>query len=237
MRDLGLDRAVEDTLLKLLAALPPTQRHVAERMRTRIHFDPSGWYFTHQSVPMLDLLHNAVWEDRQLAVTYTRSDGSVTSTTLDPHGLVAKASIWYLVAAKTDGTMRTYRVSRFASVDLLENHFTRQTDFDLAAYWAAGVDRFQMRWPSYPTELRIAPAQSHILEQIMPDRHEMIGVEDEGWVRVKVMFGSIEEARAFVLGMRETVIVETPQELHDTVIEWARQILQFHGELPTHHDA
>lgn len=231
LQDLGLADAVEDTLLKLLAALPPMHRHEAEQMRQRIHFDPSGWYFSHEPTPELDQMYQAVWESRQIAVTYRKSDGTVTETMLDPYGLVAKASIWYLVAAKPDGVVRTYRLVRFDRIDLQPTTFDRPATFDLKAYWDQSISAFQSRWPNYPVTLRVHHEYVHVFEQVMPDRFEVMEHIDATWIRFNVLFGSIEEARAFVLGMREAVIVEEPRELHDTVIEWARKILEFHGEL------
>ena len=53
---------------------------------------------------------------------------------VEPLGLVLKAGIWYLIARR-EGEVRTYRVSRVRSVELLEGRFDRPKGFNLDAYW------------------------------------------------------------------------------------------------------
>src|SRR6266705_3187878 len=53
----------------------------------------------------------AIWQERKVHLTYQRTDDAVVERLVDPLGLVAKGSIWYLVAA-IEGEFRTYRVSR-----------------------------------------------------------------------------------------------------------------------------
>ncbi|MCZ7541435.1 MAG: WYL domain-containing protein [Anaerolineae bacterium] len=62
-------------------------------------------------MPFLPVLQQAVWEDRKVDLVYRRSDGQQVERRVDAYGLVAKASIWYLVGVEED-RVRVYRVSR-----------------------------------------------------------------------------------------------------------------------------
>ena len=99
LADLGAGQVLEAALRKLSAALPPAARSEAARLRERLHLDPAEWWQTHEPVPHLRAIQEAVWHDRRLRLTYRRRDGSSASRLVDPYGLVAKASVWYLVAA------------------------------------------------------------------------------------------------------------------------------------------
>src|SRR4051812_2982239 len=44
LADLGLERASDAALVKLLASLPGTARRDAEQVRQRIHVDGAGWH-------------------------------------------------------------------------------------------------------------------------------------------------------------------------------------------------
>lgn len=56
MTDLGLGKAGEDALLKLLAALPVVYRGNAERAHQRIYLDAAGWFHHEEGVQALPLV-------------------------------------------------------------------------------------------------------------------------------------------------------------------------------------
>jgi predicted DNA-binding transcriptional regulator YafY len=99
LTDLGAGQVLEAALRKLSAALPAGARHEAERARQRLHLDPAEWWQTHEPVPHLRLVQEGVWQERRLRLTYRRRDGSTATRVVEPYGLVAKAGVWYLVAA------------------------------------------------------------------------------------------------------------------------------------------
>src|SRR5262245_7324827 len=121
LKDVGLDQAAESTLLKLFAALPALHQPSVDEIRQRIHIDPLWWWHDFQPMPFWDELQQVVYEDRCIHVVYETYNGQVDERLMEPYSLVAKASLWYLIA-KRDGELRMYRVSRFHSVELLDTH-------------------------------------------------------------------------------------------------------------------
>src|SRR5215831_10443662 len=134
LRDLGLSEAAESTQPKLFAALPALHRQAVEHFQQRIYIDPVWWWHDDEPLPFWTELQRAVYEDRLIRVIYEHYDGEKVERILEPYSLVAKASLWYLVARR-DGEFRTYRIGRFHAVSVVDSHFERQADFDLAAYW------------------------------------------------------------------------------------------------------
>src|SRR5919206_2222890 len=65
LADLNLEKAAEGALLKLLAALPNSQRRGADYARQRIHIDVTGWQRTDEKVPLLHTLQDAIWHERR----------------------------------------------------------------------------------------------------------------------------------------------------------------------------
>ena len=122
--DLGLSGAAEGARIKLRAALPQAQHPDAEDVRERIHIDVVGWRQTEGALPAMPTLQAALWADRQVRIRYRRADDSERERTIDPLGLVAKGSLWYLIAA-VEGEFRTYRVSRIAAATLLDTPCVR----------------------------------------------------------------------------------------------------------------
>src|SRR2546423_3405248 len=116
--DLGFDKASDAALIRLAAALPAAHRDDAEYARQRIHVDLSGWNRADESIACLPIIQQAVWQGRKLRFLYDRGPCAAAERLVDPLGLVAKGSAWYLVAA-VDGVPRSYRVSRGTQATLL----------------------------------------------------------------------------------------------------------------------
>src|SRR6185503_18243180 len=107
----GLAGAAERALGKLVASLPHELRAQAASIRQRLHVDTTGWRGATENLAMLPVVQEAVSRDRKLGFRYWRAGRESVERAVDPLGLVAKGSAWYLVARTADG-LRTYRVSR-----------------------------------------------------------------------------------------------------------------------------
>ncbi|HEX8652175.1 MAG TPA: YafY family protein [Pyrinomonadaceae bacterium] len=235
MADLNLEKAAEGALLKLLAALPSIYRRGAEQMRQRIYVDTTGWSRTEEAVPLLHTLQDAVWQERQLRMTYQRGVGcDAFERVVDPLGLVAKGSVWYLVAG-VEGEVRSYRVSRISCAEALDEACTRPKDFDLAAFWEESSARFRATLPRYQATVRVHP-------EIVPRmrfagrfaRIEQTGqTDDEGWVQVSLRFDVEEMACEYALSFGTQLEVIEPQALREKVFEAAKSIVAFYEQRAT----
>jgi len=233
LKDIGLARAVEDSLLKLLASLPSVQQHEVERNRQRLLIDPTDWFHLVEPLPFLALLQQAVWEDRKIEVVYRRAELDAAEYTLEAYSLVAKANIWYLVGKKPDGDVRTYRVARFRDVRLTDSFFERSPAFDLEAFWKESCREYEQqmveKYPAYPATVRVHPATLWLFYQgLMAREYEQVGEPDgEGWVTLHAVYPSIENAVMKVLGLGPYIRVVEPDELRRWVLETARAVLVF----------
>jgi predicted DNA-binding transcriptional regulator YafY len=228
LADLGLAQAAEAALIKLLAALPSMARRGAEYARQRIHVDVGQ--SPGEDVSALRTLQEAVWQERKLRFTYQRGDDTVVERLADPLGLVAKGSVWYLVAA-VEGNIRTYRVSRVREATLTDQPCVRPPAFDLAAYWEQSQADFRAQLPRYPVRVRADPV---ILPRMRYAgkfaRTERVGTADaEGWVEVDILFEIVEDACEYVLGFGPQMEVLGPRELREKVIALAEGVIAFYS--------
>lgn len=221
VKDLGLNGHLGTAFLKLLSALPATVRTDAEYVRERIHVDGAGW---HSAEPFrsthLQAVQEAVWEQRQLRIAYRGWDSETdTERTVHPLGLVAKQSIWYMIA-RADDEIRTFRISRLKGVSALEDSFVRPDAFDLSAYWEQSMERFKSTLPRYPARVRIASARWN---KFAHERYVKVlsSSDDEGtaWVEASVEFQTLESAREILLGLGRNAQALAPEELRRTVYE------------------
>ena len=161
LSDLGLSKALDDALLKLSASLPAEQRSNAEQMRQRVHMDATWWYYAREATPHLLALQEAVCSDRTLLLHYQHESGRCSQHHVAPYGLVAKASIWFLVGATIDSgdieTKQVFRVSRIQSVEVMAKQFVRPQHFDLAAYWRNYCLEVEASHPQFAQAFRATP--------------------------------------------------------------------------------
>jgi predicted DNA-binding transcriptional regulator YafY len=229
LADLKLEKAAEGALLKLLAALPSVYRRGAEYARQRIHIDVTGWNRSEETVPLLHALQEAIWHERKLRMIYGECEP--VERLIDPLGLVAKGSVWYLVAGVEGGDVRSYRVSRVQKVELLDEPCVRPRDFDLAAFWEQSAIQFRERLPRYQARVRVRQE----IVQRMPyagrfARIERMGDTDEqGWVEVLLRFDSEEMACEYALSFGTQLEVLEPQALRAKVISLAESVVAFYS--------
>jgi predicted DNA-binding transcriptional regulator YafY len=217
-------------MLKLSAALPDARRGDEERVRQRFYLDSSGWHLGEELVPHLQAVHQAVWQDRKLAISYRLPPLAMEVERLvEPYGLVAKAGVWYLVFAHKE-RLRARRVSELTDANPSEGTFARPADFDLAAYWQTWCARLEESHSFYPVIVRVAPNFVPELPRFFGGRIRQkvaqAGPPDaEGWIRLELAFESLEAARERIVSFGRGMEVLEPQALRISVLDLARQVV------------
>jgi predicted DNA-binding transcriptional regulator YafY len=201
--DPRLAAAAERAFNKLIAALPVTLRAQAASMRQRLHVDVTGWWGVPHEVAALPIVQDAVARDRKLSFQYRRTSGERAERKVDPLGLVAKGTTWYLVANTPNG-LRTYRVSRIEEAVLLDAPSVRPPDFDLTRYEAT---------------LRLTPDAAAKLKtwHICSPAQAAVPAEPDGSFVVRVRFEDEEQALFVVLGFGSRAAVIEPLSLRARV--------------------
>lgn len=233
LADLGLDRAAEDTLLKLFAALPSAHQAEVERLKSRFYIDPANWFQVREPSALLPTLQQAVWEDQIVEIKYQVVEGEHFEGTVNAYALVAKANIWYLVVEKAPQEFRNYRIGRIKHATITGTRFERQPDFDLARYWTESCRQFERisleYSPPYKATLRVQPGAFWYFPGYLEGRYTELG-ESDGCIVLQVTFESLRDARMRILGLGTGIDVLEPAELRNTVIETARAIVAAHDE-------
>jgi predicted DNA-binding transcriptional regulator YafY len=226
--ELGLGSFLAAAELKLLAALPPTLRASAEMVRERFLLDAPGWFREGDNPRHLAAIATAVWEQRMVAIRYGASDEE-RERTLSPLGLVLKAGIWYLVALSYS-RLRTYRVSRIATLALLDGSFERPQSFDLAAYWGKSTDEFMAALYSGRATIRLSPRGferlSHLVDQWVAHfaRGSASAPDADGWVTVTIPIESEDIALTQLLQFGPDAEVVAPETLRLHLVAAANEM-------------
>ena len=232
LADLNLERASDAAHVKLLAALPAPSRADAEYARRRIHVDVAGWGSAVEALPHLHTIQDAVWRGRRLMLGYARDcegDAPPPEHPVDPLGLVAKGSVWYLVA-RAAGEVRSYRVSRVASARLTDEPSERPEGFDLAAFWAGSVARFRGELPRFDATFRAHKSVLHLLHYAgrFSRLEEASEPDAEGWATVRMRFQFEEDACGLALSFGTRVEVVEPARLREKILKLAEEVVAFY---------
>lgn len=232
LMQLGMGEKFKGALLKLSASLPDTRRLDEALTRQRIHLDSSWWFQSEQQVPCLQIIQQALWQDRRLRIK-VRWDFFNTEFEQDaePYGLVAKANIWYLVYG-CGGTPKVIRVSQIVEAELMSECFTRPPQFDLERFWQNWCIDYESQ-PPFRARVRVAADALPMLAEYVGDRarvelaHSHIPNGD-GWVTLELPFESFIAARTRLLGLGRAVEVLEPEALRKSLIDFAEQIVGFY---------
>ncbi len=232
LADLKLDKAAEGALLKLLASLPSAHRRGVEHAQQRLHIDVTGWSKVEEAVPLLHTLQEAVWQGRRLRITYQRGDCGAVERLCDPLGLVAKGSVWYLVAG-VEGQVRSYRVSAVRGAEMLDEPCVRPEGFDLAEFWERSAAQFKANLGGYRVRAR---ARREVVPRLRYAgrfaRVESAGEPDaEGWAEVVLRFDVEEMAVEYALSFGAKLEVVEPESLREKVVEAARSVVSFYARV------
>ena len=220
---LGLDAAMMAAQTKLMAALPANLRPNAGRMQERFHLDAPGWFGEAEEPQHLRAIAGALMRETLIEIHY-RSWKAEKRRRVAPLGLVLKGGSWYL-AGQVDGSVRTYRVARILDCTVLERHFDRPTDFDLAAYWQAATLRLEAELHSNVATVRLSPLGVRLLDALsqpyVKTRTRVDEVSDaDGWRIALVPIGkTVWHAAAELLRLGAEAEVLQPAELRHRMAE------------------
>ncbi len=233
LAQLGVGQELKAAMLKVSASLPDSRRSDEARARQRIHLDSSWWFQPEESVPCLQAIQQAIWNDHILRIKYRSNFGARVEQDVAPYGLVAKANLWHFVFA-WEGMIRVVRVSQVLTAEPLPETFVRPADFDLVVFWEKWCADFESQ-PPFVARVRVLPPIVRSLRYHLDERFRYLSSKDahpdpDGWVTLDLPFESFETARTRLLGLGRAVEVLEPEPLRKSIIDFAEQIKNFYQE-------
>jgi predicted DNA-binding transcriptional regulator YafY len=216
-------------LRKLVQALPETFRAEAEKAAAAIVLDPARWGATAPPPPPhLEALQQAVVQGVQVRLGYRDRSSAVSERMVHPLGLVAKGSVWYLVAG-TDSGLRTFRVWRVRSAELTDLAAERPAGFDLAETWQGVVARMDERRRSTRITALADPQilgwlRGHFGTRLLVGEHT-----GDGRVSVDIGFGESANAATELAGYGFGLEVLDPPEVRDQLAALGARLVERYG--------
>jgi predicted DNA-binding transcriptional regulator YafY len=223
---LGLSQDLKAAMLKLTAALPESRRLDEERVRQRYYIDASWWSQAEEPQTHLQTIQQAVWEDRQLVITYTPLFGVQIERVVDPYGLAAKSGSWYLVFAR-GGRVRARRVADLLDARLCPEKFERPVDFELGEFWKRWCAEEEQSYSGYSVTVRVTKrALPSVIRRFGAGVRDQLADApecDEDSHILILHFRWIDEARERLLPFGSGVEVLEPYALRASIADTAEQ--------------
>lgn len=223
LKDLGIEDDFSSAVLKLEAATSPRTHHPTNYLSERIHIDGAAWHPSDETYPFLSVLQEALWENRKVRIAYPRNN-ELKERFIEPLGLVAKRGVWYVVA-RSEGEMRTFRISRLMDAEGTNDFFERPDAFDLKRYWEESTMAFKAALPKYPVKLKV---KNTALQALQRERYvSILDTEPSAnteWVHVEAEFNTVESASRIILSYTPSIIVVAPAQLLEMVKSAIKEI-------------
>jgi predicted DNA-binding transcriptional regulator YafY len=219
-------------LRKLVRALPEPFRERAEHAASSVVLDPGPWGRP-RPVPRpvhLEALQAATAAGQQVRLGYHGRDGRESLRVVDPLGLVLKGSVWYLVAETPHG-LRTFRVSRVASLETTGEQVVRPEGFDLAATWAGVVERVDELRSPVEVEVLAEPGFVGPLEWVFEGQVRAGDVLEDGRVRLAVRGQHLDGIVARLAGFGRRLEVVGPPQARALLAQLGRELVSAYAEL------
>jgi predicted DNA-binding transcriptional regulator YafY len=231
--DLGVGKELSGALLKISASSSPSHHFDEGKIRQRFLFDSTWWGRGEEQVPHLQVVQQAVWENRKLRITYHPLFSVEIRCHVAPYALVAKAGRWYLVFERND-SFHVQRVNDLLEVRMTEESFVRPSNFDLEAFWTDWCAENEQILSFFTVVVRVAPGFVSALPRYFGNsiqkKIEQADLGDsEGWIKLTLSFESFEAARDRILGFGSGVEVLAPVSLRKSIIDYAEQIQGLYG--------
>ncbi|RSM60721.1 DNA-binding transcriptional regulator [Amycolatopsis sp. WAC 01376] len=194
----GLGSALASAMLKVIDALPESQRDTAAGAARRLLVDPEIDLLSRReaaeevSDAIVTEVRRAVFAGHKLRIHYAPTGRAAQWRTVDPIGLVTVRDRGYLLATRS-GEDRTYRLSRLRAAEELPEPAQRPDRVDLDRAWLERSTRFRTGGDQVAVQVRVAPGR----------REELVGTalavlaeetDEDGRLRLEVTFQDARHA-------------------------------------------
>ncbi|WP_106539941.1 helix-turn-helix transcriptional regulator [Haloactinopolyspora alba] len=234
---IGLGSALASAMLKVVDALPESQRGAAADVAERLLVDPETDLLSRRLVAdevpdsVVAEVRRAVFAGHKLRIHYAAADQAPKWRTVDPIGLVTVRDQGYLLATRS-GADRTYRLSRMVAAEELTEPAQRAARVDLARVWQERSTRFRTGGAQVAVLVRVDPAR----------RDELVGTalavraeesDADGWLRLDVTFQDSRHAEWALWQLATDAEALTPQWLRTSLRDRAAAIAtRYEGSSP-----
>lgn len=189
-----------------------------DRVKKRVMFDTSDWYWKTEGTDLLPTIRQAVLDNSEVELSY-RLRGQTTIERFDfrPLGLVWKGGQWYIVGDRVLGsTVVRLRLNRIVSARLSGNSFERPREFELRRWWDTEIEEFGKG--DTRVTLRISGPAQEEFRTLATKSTSTVEYDDHTMV-LRLFVDKWDWLVPLAMSFGPDVVVEEPPELRQKLVD------------------
>ena len=175
--------------------------------------------------PLLGSLYGALLERKAVTFDYLSADGTSSTRTLLPYGLVHRSGHWYVVGRDpARDAVRSFKVSRITTEpDPTGESYELPERFDAAAH--LGGEAWEIGDSTMPVILRFDPSVAWLARQSLAT-DVSVTETDDGGIEVTMDVANLDALISWVIGFGERVEITSPDEARARMLDHLRPFLE-----------
>jgi predicted DNA-binding transcriptional regulator YafY len=223
--------AIEGALAKTERVMPEKLLTQARALQEAITFNVVPPTRIHNNyVTQLSL---AVKNRQQVQMSYLSFRGDATARAVDPYGIVFHEGYWYTAGyCHLRAGLRTFRIDRIATLELLEAAFERPADFDPLRHVLASLDSIP---GPYAAEILLQTTLAEA-QAALPSMSSGLEETAEGVIWRRAV-RHLEWMAYVLIGLDFPVVIRQPEELREAVRGIITRLQRMTGDAPPQAEA
>ncbi len=116
---------VANAIAKVKSFIPSEKAKSVELKASQIYIDLTPWEGNGNVKTAIEIIKNALQENKLITFTYIDGHGTKTTRTVEPYQLVFKGRAWYVQTfCRLKNDYRLFRLSRMSNLNIIEETFT-----------------------------------------------------------------------------------------------------------------
>ena len=206
--------SVQNWMLSTLSVGNMVEESQSLHSRILLEHVPSGGEKLQQVI-------KAMKENRMISMTYRRYGSSDKTYTLAPYCVKLFRQRWYLVGSNDEGMKRTFAFDRIEKVDLLDEKFKIDENFDAAEFFSDsyGIVVDDKMAPERIV-LRAYGNERYYLRDLPLHHSQRMIASTDDYCDFELTLRPTSDFKAQLLSRGEWVEVLEPQSLAEEIVEW-----------------
>jgi predicted DNA-binding transcriptional regulator YafY len=221
-------------LAKISALLTPEAGKEVGTLEGRVTVAPLTKATASIQQPHMERVRRAMRSNRKLRIRYwSASSDSERTLIVSPYDLRFMRNNWYLLAnSEEHGEVRTFKMSRIRTVEILSDRFRYPRHFSADAYFARAWETFGGTDEEITVRIRFSPQVAALVVDSKGRQFETMETLPDGSLVATAVVNSVKEITWWVLSYGSAAEILSPPELRAAFAQIASEMASLYTSAP-----
>ena len=229
--DLPFFGAARSAALKILGALTSSMQRNVQSLARCINIRLNPLDRLHGAEAVYDQLIESLAQQRIVRIKYrSLTEREEIETKLRPYQLMFNRHAWYVIGRSSlHGGPRTFKISRIADIELLQQRYARPRGFNIERYLGNAWNIMPSPGPDESVLIRFSPMAANAVTAAIWHKTQRLEWLDDGSLDFHVRVSGLNEIVWWILGYGDQAEVLRPAKLRKLVAQRANNLSQLYG--------